>query len=89
MEQEEDHMEQEENQVFWGAEAYKEDLVTNASGEWRCILNGGPSHFVPQLLFSVNFSLFALHLTFFSFFNLQYLLFPFPFFKIFCGWAFT
>ncbi len=49
------HMEQEEDQVIWGAEALKEDLVTNASGEWRCILNGGPSHSVPQLLFSVNF----------------------------------
>jgi hypothetical protein len=48
-------MEQEEDQVVWGAEAHKEDLVTNASGEWRCILNGGPSHSVPQLLFSVNF----------------------------------
>ncbi len=62
MEQEEDHIEQEEEQVIWGAEALKEDLVTNASGEWRCILNGGPSHFVPQLLFSVNFFFFSLYI---------------------------
>ncbi len=54
-------MEQEEDQVIWGAEAHKEDLVTNASGEWRCILNEGPSHFVPLLLFFVNF--FSLRFT--------------------------
>ncbi len=58
--------------MIWGAEALKEDLVTNASGEWRCILNGCPSHLVPQLLFSVNFFLFALHLTFFFFYKINY-----------------
>ncbi len=50
----------------------QEDIVTNASGEWRCNLNGGPSHFVPQLLFNVNFFLFDLYLTFSSFFRINY-----------------